>query len=874
MAKDFFTLSAAQCLKSLKTTKNGLSSAESQSRLSVYGQNILKTSKPKHPLKVFLKQFSDVMTIILLIAAAISMIVAVIGNKPAELVDGFIILGIVLTNAFIGFYQERKAEKSMNELKKLTQPECKVLRNGNVEKIASQNLVIGDIIALESGDIIPADARLIETLGFRCDESALTGESVPAEKDHKCILHAQTPLAEQKNMAFSGTVVTSGRALGVVVATGKSTQIGKIAGMLSEEKNTQTPLQRGIAELAKITTYIVLAICVITFIIELTVGSSTVLEAFLTAVCLAVAAIPESLPAVITIIISLGARRLAKKKAIIKHLHAIETLGCCEVICSDKTGTLTQNKMQVQAIYCGGKTYDYNLFSAPLKEHSKLLEIMLLCESVEPSKNGYIGDPTELALVNFAEKFLQKKKQEFEKNLPLIDEIPFDSTRKLMSSIRQTQFGAEVLTKGAIDELLLKCTHIMLGGQVKPLLPFHKQQILRANKEMANNALRVLGFAYKSINSVNSKSAMEQNLVFVGLCGLFDPPRPEVKKAVEKCKRAKILPIMITGDHKSTAFAVAKKIGISDNIDEVITGTEIDKLSDEKFLKVLQSKKVFARVSPENKVRIVSGFKKLGQLVAMTGDGVNDAPSIKKADIGIGMGQSGTDVTKEVADIIITDDNFATIVLAVQEGRKTFANIQKTIQFLFTANLAEITAIFLATIFFPHLVFLSPVQILFVNLLSDTLPAVALGVEPEEKDLMKYPPRKANKSLLSGGVGINILVMGIVQGLIMLSCFLFGLYVMQDEQIANTMAFYALNIVQFFYFVSMRTNSVIQNPITSNKLAVYAVLVTLLFVLLVAITPLCGVFGLVAIPIECWLFIAFASALTFIINEVLKKLKK
>ena len=875
MEKSFYNLSAGECIRLLDAQKDGLSDHERKLRLESNGLNLLQTAPKKSPLKLFFKQFKDVMTIILLIASIISMFTSVFSHQTSELIDGFIILGIVFLNAFIGFWQEQKAQKSMEELKKLTQPEAKVLRAGLVQKIPSKNIAVGDILVLEAGDIIPADARLIESTHLKCDESALTGESMATLKDHKDVLPTGTSLADRTNMVFSGSVVASGRGIAVCTATGQSTEIGKIAKMLSDKKEELTPLQKGIKALAKVTTYIVLAICAITFFIEFFVNPTAPLDAFLTAVALAVAAIPESLPAVITIIISLGTFRLAKKKVIIKHLNALETLGCCEIICSDKTGTLTQNKMMVENVFCGGKMWNAKNFDQKGPENKKLLEIMLLCESVEDGPNGHLGDPTELALVNFAEKISGLRKKDLDKKFEFVDEIPFDSNRKKMTSVFHKNQNFEVLSKGAVDEVLSSCTHIEISGQVLPLLPSYKEKILRANKEMASNALRVLAFAYKTLPTKIGSSGLEENLIFVGLAGMFDPPRSEAKRAVEKCKKAGVKPIMITGDHKTTAFAIAKKIGITESLQEVLTGAEIDKLPQKDFENVIQQMRVFARVSPENKVRIVETYKKLGFVVAMTGDGVNDAPSIKKADIGIGMGQGGTDVTKEAADMIITDDNFATIVVGIEEGRKTFANIKKTIQFLFTANLAEITAIFLATIFMPSLVFLTPVQILFVNLISDTLPAIALGVEPAEENLMHQKPRNSKKSLLSGGVGVNILVMGIVQGLIMLSCFLFGQFVYADSQIASTMAFYALNIVQFFYFISMRTNgSIFKNPITNNRLAVWAVLSCFVFVAVVAITPLSSLLGLVAIPFGAWAMILFASALTFGVNEVLKFAKR
>ena len=867
MAKDFYAISAKDCLSTLGTSKSGLSAAESTARLEKFGTNTLPQSKRQSKIVMFLKQFADVMTIILLVAAAISGIISIVNHTPGELVDCLIILGIVFLNASIGFWQECKAMKSMDELKKLTQPIAKVLRGGKVQKIPSANLVVGDVVVLEAGDIVPADLRILEGAILRCDESALTGESVPVEKDFMCVLPHGTPLAERKNMAFSSSIVANGRGLGVVVATGAQTEIGKIATMLSSVKDTQTPLQKGISGIAKATTILVLGICVITFFIELFVANLNPLNAFLTAVALAVAAIPESLPAVITIIMSIGVARLAKQKAIVKSLHAIETLGCCQVICSDKTGTLTQNKMQVQSLFYANKMVDAGNFEYN-PDTKKMLEIMLLCESVEPSATGWVGDPTELALVHFAENW--HKKNDVDRAYPFLGEIPFDSNRKLMTSIRGTGFAAQAFTKGAVDELLALCTHIQIDGQVMPLLPSHKTKILSANKEMATHALRVLALGYKPLGQKPKLNA-EKDLIFVGLVGMFDPPRKEVKRAVEKCQKAGVLPVMITGDHKNTALAIARKIGLCDDVNAVITGAEIDKLSDEKFKKIIHQKRVFARVSPENKVRIVETYKSLGFVVAMTGDGVNDAPSIKKADIGIGMGESGTDVAKEASDVIITDDNFATIIIAVQEGRKTFVNIRKTIQFLYSANLAEITAIFLATIFWPQFVFLTPVQILFVNLISDTMPAIALGLEPAEKNLMENPPRDAKKSLLSGGVGINILSIGIIQGIIMLSCFLFGILAKSDALIASTMAFYALNIIQFFYFISMRTGgSVWKNPITQNPMAVWAVIFCLAFVAIVAITPISTLLGLCTLSWDCWIFIGTCGGLMFFISELLK----
>lgn len=871
MNKDFHTLSPSESLNFLGVTQNGLKTSEAEERLKKYGENKLAPTKKKNPFVLFFSQFTDIMIIILLCASAISMTIAIINQSYNELVDGFIILGIVLLNAIISFWQEKKAEHSLEALKKLTQPEAKVVRNGEVYKILSKFLTIGDIIILDAGDIVPADCRLIESISLKCDESSLTGESVAVEKFANLILNNNTILAERKNMVYSGSVITNGKAIAVVVNIGNHTEIGKIANLISSSKKEDTPLQKGIKHLGKIITYIVLIVCAITFVVEVIANPTNPLEAFLTAVAIAVAAIPESLPAVITIIMSLGVAKLAKKKAIIKHLNAVETLGSCQIICSDKTGTLTQNKMQVQKLFFDMKTEKINnLSNSPTLNN--LISTMMLCESVEHSEKKYIGDPTEIALVECAEKIIKEKRKDFLVKFEKKFEIPFDSNRKLMSVTYSSNNQTTMFTKGAVDKLIKLCSSILVNGKIVKLSPSHIEKILETNKEMSSDALRVLAFAFKNISNNNEQT--ENDLVFVGLAGMIDPPRKEVKKAVEKCKTAGILPIMITGDHKHTALAIAKEIGLANNLSEVITGTEIDRLNDENFEKIIFSKKVFARVSPENKVRIVETFKKLGNIVAMTGDGVNDAPSIKKANIGIGMGITGTDVTKEVADVIITDDNFATIIIAVEEGRKIYSNIQKTVQFLFTANLAEITAIFFATIFMPSLVFLTPVQILFVNLISDTLPAIALGLEPPEKDIMKRPPNKTNNNLLSNHIGSKIIIIGIIQGIIMLSCFLFGLWHYDNPLIATTMAFYSLNIVQFFYFLSMRTNdSIFSNPITNNKFAVLAFFSCFIFVVLVASTPLSSLLGLCALPILSWLFIGFACALTFILSEIVKSYK-
>lgn len=870
--KDFFTISPSESLMQLSSSRKGLTDYEAIKRLKLYGENKLKEVKKKNSFLVFLSQFSDLMVLILIFASAISIGIAIFDKTYSELFDGLIILGIVILNATIGFIQEKKAESSLETLKKMTEPLVKVFRNNELKKINSRELVIGDVISLEAGDIIPADCRLLESVMLRCDESSLTGESIPVNKEAKIILNQNCILADRKNCIYSNSIIVNGRALAVVIATGENTELGKIAGMIIDSKKDITPLQNGIKQMGKVITFIVLVVCFITFLIEILVSPQTPLGAFLTAVAIAVAAIPESLPAVITIIMSLGIARLAKRKAIVKHLHAVETLGSCDIICSDKTGTLTQNKMEVQNVFVDNKIYK----PQDVAENKILLEVMILCESAKKTTEGYLGDPTEIAILEFANKLHSVKEDYFKNHYNKIDELPFDSNRKLMSVVYEKNSNINVYTKGAVDEILGICNRVMINGKIHNLTQFYKEQILKANKNMTNNALRVLGFAYKNLEHINLDTKFEDDLIFMGLVGMLDPPRKEVKKAVEKCHKAGIVPIMITGDHKNTALAIAKEVGIANNVTQVLTGEEIDSLSDENFEKIVFSKSVFARVSPENKVRIVETLKKLGKIVAMTGDGVNDAPSIKKANIGIGMGITGTDVTKEVADLIITDDNFATIIVAVEEGRKIYTNIQKTVQFLFSANLAELTAIFLATVFMPELIFLTPVQILFVNLISDTLPAIALGLEPAEKNIMDKKPRKKSANLFSDGIGKNIIFMGLLQGLIMLSCFMFGYFVLKSPEIATTLAFYALNIIQFFYFISMRTTSfVFKNNITHNKFAVLAVLSCFVFVGLVALTPLSQILGLVNIPIIAWGVIILGCLITFVVSELwkLRKIK-
>ena len=864
-----YTKTIDECLKSVDSTCAGLSEKSAEERLQKYGKNILPQKKQKSKLARFFSQFCDIMIIILLVASAISITIAIVQKTYSEMIDGFIILAIVLLNAIIGYIQEMKAEQEMKALMSLSEPYCKVLRDGEVKKIPSQNVTLGDIVILEAGDIVPCDIRLVESSNLKSDESSLTGESVPVEKDCMFVCQPNTPLADRKNMLYKGSVITIGRAQGVCVAIGKDTELGKIATMLTEEEKSLTPLQKSIKMVGKVITFIVLLIAAITFVLEIALKpNGSVIEAFLTAVAISVAAIPESLPAVITIIMSIGVGKLSKKKAIVKNLQAVETLGSTEIICSDKTGTLTQNVMTVRKLYYGGDFQENYTSSDEL--FATLLKTMTLCNDSRPSQKGFVGDPTETALVEFSGQYGFAKTQ-VDLNNKRIDEIPFDSNRKMMTTLNENNGVYVMYTKGATDEILKRCTHILTNEGIKEITKDDKAKILDANTQMGQNALRVLGFATKEIEYTQGQKLQEKDLVFVGLVGMIDPPRKEAEQAVKKCKKAHMTPIMITGDHAVTAFAIAKEIGICEKQDEVLTGSELDALSDEEYLNIIERIKVYARVSPENKVRIVKTFKKMGKVVAMTGDGVNDAPSLKSADIGVGMGITGTDVTKEVADIIVTDDNFATIVIAVSEGRRIYSNIKKTVGFLFAANFAEIFSLLITTIIYPSLTFLLPVQILFVNLITDSLPAIALGMEVAEKDIMQKPPRKSNQTMFAGGVGVQILFMGIVQTIAVLLAFVLGYHYFGDSSVATSMAFYTLNLVQLIYMISIRTNYfALKHDTFKNKWIWIALFVGLVILAIFAFTPIGSVIGLVSISSFMWLVVLALTLGVFVLSEVFK----
>lgn len=799
--------SIAECLRRLESTVNGLSAVDAENRLQKFGANRIMKDKRPSRLLTFFRQFTDLMVIILLIAAGISIVVSIVNAELRELIDGIVIMCIVLVNAILSFVQEIKAEKSLEALKKMTVKECKVIRGGQMMVIPAEQLVVGDMVSLDAGDIVPADLRLVQSAHLKCDESSLTGESNSIEK-HIEEVDDKAALGDRVNMAFSGTVCVYGRGLGVVVATGKKSQMGKIAEMLHEERKTLSPLQENMKSLGKIVTIIVLLIAAVVFALEvLKHPQNGILPAFLTAVAIAVAAIPESMPAVVTIIMAMGVSRLAKRKAIVKKINAVETLGCCEVICSDKTGTLTQNKMVVQEVFCNGNFCSGGCKSSA--EFSLLLRTMVLCNnSLDSSAEEFWGDPTETALCDYAKKYGISRK-EFVKRYPRIDEIPFDSTRKTMTTYHQVDGAIHTFTKGGVDEILARCSKIYSGGKMVELTDSIRENILNSNRVLAEKALRTLAFAHFS------RQSEKNELVFIGIAGMIDPPRPEVKEAVENCRKAGIMPIMITGDHKDTALSVAREIGIASHKKEVITGAELDRLTDKQFYQQLWKIKVYARVTPENKVRIVKAFREQGKIVGMTGDGVNDAPSIKAASIGIGMGITGTDVSKDAADIILADDNFATIIVAVEEGRRIYKNIEKTVKYLFSANIAEVLSVLITTLFFPSFAFLSAVQILFVNIITDSVPAIALGLELPERELMHERPRPQSQKLFSRKNLMDIGVMAVMQTALVITSFVLGLTLTANNAVASTMAFVTLNAVQLVFIFNSRVNG---NAFKSNPL--------------------------------------------------------
>lgn len=796
--KQYFK-TAEEVLRSQNVTKAGHTTAQAEELLKSNGKNKLAEAKKKTLLARFFEQLTDPMIIVLVGAALVSGIFG-------EIADMIIILVVVLLNGILGVVQEGKAEKAIEALQKMSSPYSKVRRDGQVLQVKSEDLVAGDIILLEAGDAVPADMRLIESASLKIEEASLTGESLPVEKSADVLEDkgADIPLGDRTNMAYMGSNVVYGRGEGVLTATGMDTEMGKIAGILSGASNEKTPLQQKLAQLSKILSVAVLGICIFIFAFGVAKNGGLhgghVLELFMTAVSLAVAAIPEGLVAVVTIVLSIGVTKMSKRNSIIRRLTAVETLGCTQVICSDKTGTLTQNKMTVVKIF----------------GHNEQLAIaMALCNDARLSPEGSVaGEPTESALVAYA--LTQKhNKNALEESLPRVGEAPFDSVRKMMSTLHTSPVGGFIqYTKGAPDEVLTHCSHILIEGEVQPLTQEKIQEIAAANSAMAADALRVLAAAsreYTAMPADLSPEKLEQGLTFIGLTGMIDPIRPEVKSAIDQCRRAGIRPIMITGDHKDTAVAIGKELGIITDESQAITGAELEHLSDEEFAEFILKCSVYARVQPEHKVRIVNTWKKKGRVTAMTGDGVNDAPALKSADIGVGMGITGTDVTKNVADIVLADDNFASIVYAVEEGRRIYDNIRKAIQFLLASNLSEVVALFSATLFSVQL--FEPIHILWINLITDTLPAVALGMEPAEADIMDKPPRPAKEGIFADGLGGSILYQGFIIAGLTLAAYFIG--AAQNHTIAMTMAFLTLSMCEIFHSLNMRSR--IQSLFTIKK---------------------------------------------------------
>ena len=889
---------------------NGLSKEQIEGNRQKYGLNELKAKKKKTLLVKFLEGFKDFMIIILIFAAIISGVVGYIEGEG--ITDSIIILIVVIVNAIIGVAQESKAEKSLEALQKLSSHVAKVIRDGKVEVVQSRELVPGDIVVLDTGDYVPADLRIIEAVNLKAQEASLTGESVPVEKNIETIEKEKTELGDRTNMLFSSSLITYGRGKGIVVETGMNTEVGKIAGIINETKETETPLQHKLNKLGKTLGIAAIVICVIIFLIGLLYGKEPV-EMFMTAVSLAVAAIPEGLAAVSTIVLAIGVQRMVKKNAIVKKLPAVETLGSTTVICSDKTGTLTQNKMTVKKVFFNNQLVNLEDIDTAKEneELEKLVYISMFCNDTKISDGKLTGDPTETALIDmgfsldFQPDILEKYKR--------VKELPFDSDRKLMTTVHLFPNKYIVYTKGGVDELLSKCNSYVINGEVRADLEEYKKEIAKQNEEMAKSALRVLAMGYKELNHEPTDEEMqdiEKDLTYVGMVGMIDPPREEVKEAVEKCKKAGIKTVMITGDHKITAIAIAKALGILENEDEAITGSQLEEMSDEELTRNVRKYSVYARVSPEHKVRIVKAWQANGEIVAMTGDGVNDAPALKTADIGCAMGIVGTDVSKEAADVILTDDNFATIVSSVEEGRRIYDNILKAIQFLLSSNVGEIIILFVAILISPLLskwfninvnliTPLLPIHILWVNLVTDSLPALALAIDPAEKDIMNRKPTKPKQGVFTKGMTFRVIYQGAMIGILTLIAFIIGLATPEHSlpvvqttdvngiirtlsteevkvEIGQAMAFTVLALSELVHVYNIRNNkkSIFKTGIFNNSKLILATVGSAALMLIVLFVPaIRNIFSIPVLPLTNIVEIIILVFMPVVVVELFKLLK-
>ena len=864
-----------EVFKEVQSSPAGLSSQEVASRLEKYGANTLQEGKKKSLLEKFVDQFKDFMILVLLVAAVVSMFAH--SGEP-DPTDAIIILAVVLLNAILGVFQESKAEEAIEALKKMASPVASVLRDGHVEHVKGEDIVVGDIVILEAGDVVPADMRLFEVNTVKIEESALTGESVPVDKDLVFPTGDEVGIGDRTNMAFSSTNVTYGRAVGVVTSTGMNTEVGKIANMLANTEEGKTPLQENQDALGKWLTIMILVIAVIIFVVGMLRGNEWT-HMLLTAIAIAVAAIPEGLPAISTIILALGTQKMAQRNALVRKLPAVETLGGVEIICSDKTGTLTLNQMTVEKMVYDNEIHDA---SEEISNDNMALRVMNLANDTKISQdNSLLGDPTETAMVQYG---LDKKYDVREElvNIPRVAEVPFDSTRKLMTTIHQLEDGKYlVATKGAPDMLLDRVTKIEKHGEVSVFTEDDRTILMKLNKEMATQALRVLAMAYKVIDTLPETidtDSIEHDLIFAGLVGMIDPERKEAAAAIKVAQSAGIRTIMITGDHRDTAQAIAKRLGIlrPDQEDGVLTGSELNDISDEELERTVETYSVYARVSPEHKVRIVKAWQKNGKVVSMTGDGVNDAPSLKQADIGVGMGITGTEVSKGASDMVLADDNFETIVVAVEEGRKVFSNIQKAVQYLLSANFGEVMTMFVATM--AGWSILEPIHILWINLVTDVFPAIALGLEEAEADIMNHPPRGKSSNFLSNGVLPSIFYQGFFEGAITLFVFWYATHIANwGNPVGETMAFATLGLIQLFHAFNVKSvyKSLGEVGAFKNKMFNYAILLSAVMLLSVMVIPgLTTVFDVATLTAGQWLFVVGSAFSIVPIVEIAKAIMR